>query len=144
MGQLVDNPEILNALETVLGASYSKIKFSLSIKDNSDDYGAVSQYMGSTTQLYLTFYIDQITMMKSPPPDVFSEIESKINDMLTVVDGVFTQREVKPFRDKNPMTIDYTLRIQSYNNFVDRLLRLARHKADKEFSKVLEAKLNES
>lgn len=143
MAVQVNNPEILTALETVLGAPYSKIKFNLSITDHNDDYGAGSVYMGTTTELFLIFYIDQMIMMKSPPPDVFSEIERKIHDMLAVVDGVFTQREVKPFRDKNPMTIEYTLKLESYNNFIDRLNRLARHKADKEFSKALESKLSE-
>ena len=91
--------------------------------------------------LDLKFYIDQNAMLSKE--DLFTSIENKLCDMLQVVDGVFTQRSVIPYGESKAITVGYSVKLSDYDNFVSKLNKMARSQVDREFTKVLEAKLTE-
>jgi hypothetical protein len=137
-------PEILTDLEVVLGSKYTKIQYSVSVQNTSYSYGAAyMQIAQSQTEFYIKFFVDQKALIDSPSIDIFTQVEHKVTDMLYFTGGAYFQRVVDPFRDKYPTLLHYTLKLENYNDFIQKLHQLARSISDKEFTKALEGKLFE-
>ena len=142
-----NSPDIISDLNVVLGCKYTKIQYNLSIRENIfQSQGMSGQMVGfhngaPSVDLDLKFYIDQSALLSKE--DLFTSIENKLCEMLTTVDGVFTQRSVQPFGETKAITVGYSVKLSDYDNFVSKLNKMARTKTDREFTKVLEAKLTE-
>lgn len=147
LAQLVSNPynEIGSHLNNILNSEYVTVSFSIDQRSNIDwsmSMGGVSHpfHMGTDSQIVLMFEIAYAAMTTTR--DIFSELESKLGDLGAVANCHFLSREVVPFRDFQPMTIRYTMRINDMDEFVTGLAKFALEKADKEFTAVLEKELD--
>lgn len=142
-----NSPDIGTDLNIVLGCKFSTVSgFNISVRENHQvSQGLSGQMLGyhntnsPDVDIDLKFYIDQSAIYSKE--DIFSNLESRIGELLHEVEGVFIQRSVHPFRDNDVMTISYTLKLKNYDTFISKLNYLARSKSDREFTKVLEETL---
>lgn len=141
-----NEPDINRDLIQALGKDYIAIDFRVHQQFNADPVwtinGQVIHHQGTPeVTLHLAIHIDQRAVVTR---DELYDLEQQVSATINAVDGHFTQRTIEPFRQKDEVfRLTYTIKLKSYENFVQKLHKYALTQLDREFTKLLEAKLTE-
>lgn len=142
-----NEPNVNRDLIQALGKDYVAIDFRVHQEFNHDPVWTMNgqvirTYNGpADVTLHLVIYIDQRAQVNR---DELYDLEQQVSTTINAVDGRFIQRTIEPFRDKdNTIRLTYTVKLTSYEDFTQKLHKYALTQLDREFTKLLEAKLTE-
>lgn len=142
--------ELFTDLLILLETEFAKPRLHIQVNYRLDPVFSMHSYApqmiqghGSQASLTVDYYLDQL-QIESRELDVLHLLEKHIFDsLLKHVNGQFTQRVVEPFRSHYATQVRYHLTIPDMEYLSNTVPKLARIKADREFTKALEAKLSE-